>query len=37
MTFPLEVSFQEVQSDIDAYIDQVFSTLDSSFLKVKDS
>ena len=32
MPFPFEVEFDEVQSDIDAYVDAVFACLESEFL-----
>jgi len=30
--FPFEVSFEEVQADLDVYVDAVFSCLTSDFL-----
>ena len=32
MPFPFEVGFDEVQSDLDAYVEAVFACLDSEFL-----
>jgi len=32
MPFPFEVSFEQVQSDLDAYVDAVFGSLRSEFL-----
>ena len=32
MPFPFEVSFEEVQTDLDAYVDEVFACLESEFL-----
>ena len=32
MSFPFEVSFEAVETDIDAYVDKIFSNLDSEFL-----
>lgn len=32
MTFPFEVSFDEVQADLDSYVSSVFSCLESEFL-----
>ena len=32
MPFPFEVSFEEVQIDLDAYVDEVFACLESEFL-----
>ncbi len=32
MPFPFEVSFETVETDIDAYVDQIFSNLRSEFL-----
>ena len=32
MSFPFEVDFDELQSDLDAYVDAVFGCLESEFL-----
>ena len=32
MLFPFEVDFEEVRSDLDTYVDAVFSCLESEFL-----
>ena len=32
MTFPFEVGFDEVRSNLDAYVDAVFECLESEFL-----
>ncbi len=32
MTFPFEVKFEEVQADLDRYVDAVFECLESEFL-----
>ena len=32
MPFPFEVDFEEVESDLDTYVDAVFGALESDFL-----
>ena len=32
MPFPFEVPFEDVQADIDAYVDEVFAALQSGFM-----
>jgi hypothetical protein len=35
MPFPFEADFQEIERDLDSYVDRVFSSLESEFLVIR--